>query len=91
MPRFPSTASCGGKLAFSSEDAVAVLFSARLVVPQVPPLPAATVQLNEAEPVAPVVSLAVTVTLEVPAAVGVPEIRPEEELMDSPAGRPVAL
>ena len=42
-------------------------------------------------PVAPVVSLAVTVTLEVPAVVGVPEIRPVVELIDSPAGRPVAL
>ena len=37
------------------------------------------------------VSFAVTVTLEVPAVVGVPEIRPVEELMDSPAGSPVAL
>ena len=35
--------------------------------------------------------MAVTVTLEVPAVVGVPEISPVEELMDSPAGRPVAL
>src|SRR5580700_6409934 len=51
---------------------------------------ALTVQLNEADPLAPVVSLAVTVTLPVLAAVGVPEIRPEE-LMDSPAGNPVAL
>src|ERR1017187_8575018 len=71
VPRLPSTASWAGKPAFSSEEAVAVLFSARFVVP--------------------VVSLAVTVTLEVPAVVGVPEIRPEEELMDSPAGRPTAL
>src|ERR1700751_1496614 len=54
------------------------------------PEPAAlTVQPNEAEPDAPVPSLAVTVTLEVPAVVGVPEISPEE-LMDSPAGSPVA-
>ena len=61
--------------------------------PVVPPAPDSglTVQLNEAEPVAPVVSLAVTVTLEVPAVVGVPEIRPVAELIDSPAGRPVAL
>jgi hypothetical protein len=57
---------------------------------QLPPL-ALTVQLNEAEPEAPVVSLAVTVTLGVPAVVGVPEIRPDVELIDSPAGRPVAL
>src|ERR1035441_9385989 len=86
VPRLPSTASWAGKPAFSSEEAVAVLFSARFVVPQVPPPPAVTVQLNEADPeapVVPVVSLAVTVTLEVPAVVGVPEIRPEEELMDS--------
>src|ERR1035438_1437681 len=34
VPRFPSTASAAVKLAFSSEDAVAVLFSARFVVPQ---------------------------------------------------------
>jgi hypothetical protein len=30
-------------------------------------------------------------TLEVPAVVGVPEMSPLEVLMDSPAGRPVAL
>src|ERR1700722_16669226 len=47
-------------------------------------------QLNEAEPCAPVVSVAVTVTLEVPAVVGVPEIRPEE-LIDRPAGSPLAV
>src|ERR1017187_6807706 len=73
VPRLPSTASWAGKPAFSREEAVAVLFSARFVVPQVPPPPAVTVQLK------------------VPAVVGVPEIRPEEELMDSPAGRPTAL
>ena len=39
----------------------------------------------------PVVSVAVTVTLEVPAVVGVPEISPVEELIDSPAGRPLAV
>ncbi len=49
------------------------------------------VQVKLAEPEALVVSFAVTVTLEVPAVVGVPEMRPEEELMDRPAGRPVAL
>ena len=38
---------------------------------------------------APVLSFAVTVTVEVPAAVGVPVIRPVE-LIDRPAGRPVA-
>ncbi len=50
-----------------------------------------TVQLNEAEPVAFVVSLAVTVTVDVPAVVGVPVIRPVVALIDRPAGRPVAL
>src|ERR1700726_4133670 len=55
------------------------------------PLPwGLTVQLNVAEPDAPVVSFAVTVALPEPVAGGVPEIRPEE-LMDSPAGSPVAL
>ena len=39
----------------------------------------------------PVVSVAVTVTLEVCAVVGVPLISPVEELIDNPAGRPVAL
>src|SRR5215469_13144502 len=49
------------------------------------------VQLKLAEPCAPVVSVAVTVTDEVPAVVGVPEIRPLLELIDRPAGRPDAL
>jgi hypothetical protein len=35
VPVFPSTAFAAGKLAFSSEEAVAVLFSATFVVPQV--------------------------------------------------------
>src|SRR5436190_10853156 len=47
-------------------------------------------QVKDAEPEAPVVSAAETVTLLVPAAVGVPEIRPVEELMDRPAGSPEA-
>src|SRR5581483_1596976 len=55
-----------------------------------PPPEGLIVQLKLAEPLAFVVSLAVTVTLEVAAVVGVPEIRPEEELMDRPAGRPLA-
>ena len=88
--RLPSTAADAGNEAFCIEDAVVGWFSARLVVPQVPPLEF-TVQLNEADPVAPVVSVAVTVTVDVPAVVGVPEISPVEELIDSPAGRPVAL
>jgi hypothetical protein len=49
------------------------------------------VQLNAADPAAPVESVAVTVTFDVPAVVGVPEIRPVDELMDRPAGSPVAL
>src|ERR1017187_10498752 len=58
VPRLPSTAADAGKLAFSSEEAVAVLFSARLVVPQVPlppppppPLPDGRVHSCWAEPV----------------------------------------
>ena len=51
---------------------------------------AAIVQLNVALPVPPRPSFAVTVTLEVPAAVGVPVIRPLV-LIASPAGNPVAL
>jgi hypothetical protein len=50
-----------------------------------------TVQLKVAEPVAPPGSRAVTVTVEVAAAVGVPLIRPVPALMASAAGRPVAL
>ncbi len=57
----------------------------------VQPLDELIVQVKLAEPLAPVVSVAVTVTLEVPAVVGVPEMRPVEELIDRPAGRPVAL
>ena len=48
------------------------------------------VQVNDADPDAPVVSVAVTVTEDVPAVVGVPLIRPVEELIDRPAGRPLA-
>src|SRR5215472_14688338 len=67
-----------------------------LVLPQnavggspVPPPPAGlTVQLKVAELVAPVVSVAVTVAVLVAAVVGVPEIRPVDALMDSPAGSP---
>jgi hypothetical protein len=58
---------------------------------QPPPVPPKlTVQLNDAVPETLVESVAVTVTLEVPATVGVPEIRPEEEMFRL-AGRPVAL
>jgi hypothetical protein len=56
-----------------------------------PELAELMVQVKEADPEAPVVSFAVTVTLYVAAVVGVPEIRPVEELIDRPAGSPVAL
>ena len=49
-----------------------------------------TVQAKEAWPVEPDESVAARVTLEVPAAVGVPEMVPVEGSMPSPAGRPVA-
>ena len=49
------------------------------------------VQENAADPWAPVVSFAVTVTFDVPAVVGVPEISPVLDEMVRPAGRFVAL
>jgi hypothetical protein len=58
--------------------------------PPPPPLDGLTVQVNAADPDAPVPSVAVTVTEYVPAVVGVPLIRPEEELIDSPGGSPPA-
>ncbi|GAA5200556.1 hypothetical protein GCM10023322_78650 [Rugosimonospora acidiphila] len=58
-----------------------------MVVP--PPPDELTTQLNDAEPAAPVPSVAVTTTVDVPAVFGVPVIRPLV-LMDSPFGRPVA-
>ena len=61
-----------------------------LVTVTVLPVPPLMFQANAAEPDAPVVSLTVTVTLALTAAVGVPEITPVEALIDSPAGRPVA-
>ncbi len=61
------------------------------LVTALPPPPVVdSVQLKLVLPAAPVPSVAVTVTLEVPVALGVPEIRPVEELIDRPAGRPVA-
>lgn len=51
---------------------------------------AATVNVNVVVPARVVASFAVTVTVVVAVVVGVPLIAPEEELMDSPAGRPVA-
>ena len=62
-----------------------------LVTVTVLPVALLMVQVKAAVPLAPVVSVAVTVTLEVAAVVGVPEISPVVELIDSPAGRPVAL
>jgi hypothetical protein len=56
-----------------------------------PPPALVTVHVNDVLPDAPVESVALTVTLEVPAVVGVPEMRPLELLIDSPAGSPVAL
>src|SRR3954464_14750882 len=56
-----------------------------------PPPTALIVQVNEVLPEAFVLSFAVTVLLNVPAAEGVPEIRPVEALIESPVGRPVAL
>jgi hypothetical protein len=58
--------------------------------PPPPPLDGLTVQVNVADPDAPVPSAAVAVTEYVPAVVGVPLIRPEEELTDSPGGSPLA-
>src|SRR6266700_6083331 len=82
-----SVALAAGQDAPWMEDAVVGWCNARFVVPQ-PPLLVLMVQVNEADPVAPVVSFAVTVTLVVPAEVGVPVISSVEVLMDSPAGRP---
>ena len=58
---------------------------------QPPPDMVPIVHVKDADPEAPVVSLAVTVTLLGPAVLGVPEISPVAELIDRPAGRPVAL
>src|SRR5258707_1088628 len=76
VPVFPSVAAEAGNEALWVEDAVVGWLRARLAGPQPPPPPEVTVQLNELEPVAPVVSRAVTVTLDVAAVVGVPEISP---------------
>ena len=50
-----------------------------------------TVQVKDADPVPPVVSVTVTVTPLEPGVVGVPVIRPVPALMASPAGKPAAL
>src|SRR5438552_3646102 len=88
VPVLASTALPAGVPAFSCEDAVAGRPWARFVVPH-PPLPGWTVQVNVAEPVAPVASRAVTVTVDVPAALGEPVIRPVPALIVRPAGSPV--
>ena len=49
----------------------------------------ATVSVSVAVPV-PVPLVALSVTVEVPDAVGVPEIRPVDALTERPDGRPVA-
>ena len=48
------------------------------------------VKVNVADPV-PAALVALNATLDVPAAVGVPEMRPVAVLTESPAGNPVAL
>jgi hypothetical protein len=50
-----------------------------------------TVQLNDADPDAPVVSVAVTTALEDAAVVVVPKIKPLERPIVRPAGSPLAL
>ena len=76
-PAVPPMAFCGASPADELVLELAtqpVSLSWPLGVPPPPPEFAAfTVQLNEAVPLAPVVSLAVTVALEVPAVVGVPD------------------
>src|SRR3954471_16556620 len=54
------------------------------------PPPPPIVHVNDVVPLAPVVSVAVTVGVYVAAVVGVPLIRPVEELIDRPAGSPAA-
>ena len=49
-----------------------------------------TVQLKVADPLKPAPSVAFTVTEHVHGVVGVPVIEPVEELIDRPAGSPVA-
>src|SRR5215469_15145726 len=90
VPVLPSVAAAAVKPEFSRDDAVVRAPSATLVVPQEPPPLELTVQVRVAAPEAPVPSVALTVTVDVAAVVGVPEIRPVEELIDSPAGRPLA-
>ena len=78
------------------EPVVEVLFPAVMdakssdnAVAPPPPPPAVMVRVRRALPV-PVALVAEMVTLEVPAAVGAPEMRPVEVLTLRPEGRPVA-
>ena len=57
---------------------------------EVQPPPEVMVQVKLAVPVRDAASVTVTVTFEVPLVVGLPEMRPVEELIDRPAGSPVA-
>src|SRR6476620_5024649 len=67
------------------------LLPSSCVAVQEPPSPEElTVQVKAAVPVAPVESVPVTVVLETPAVVGVPDIAPVELLIDRPVGSPVA-
>jgi hypothetical protein len=52
---------------------------------------AAIVNVRVTIPLAPAAFDAPNVTVDVPATVGVPEIKPVVELNDNPAGRPVAV
>ena len=90
MSVWPDCESLALTCALAAVPTVDVWLPGPVTVTVLPP-GAFTVQVNEALPVAPVVSLAVAVTVDVPAVVGVPEISPVDALMDSPAGRPVAL
>ena len=59
--------------------------------PEQPP-PPPIVKVNDVLPLPlPALPVAVAVTLNAPAVVGVPEIRPVVALMDRPVGRPVAV
>jgi hypothetical protein len=60
-----------------------------LVITGAPGRAALTVSARDALPVPPLF-VALNVTVEVPAAVGVPEIRPEAVFTVRPAGNPVA-
>ena len=82
----------------AAEESVAELDTGLMADPEVsvcgPGLATATVlvtvQLKLAEPLKPASSVAVTVTDEVPAVVGVPEMIPDPASMESPSGSPVA-